>query len=263
MPDINELKATPRRALHVFYILDTSGSMEGAKIAQLNKAMEECTEALKDLAQNQADAELKIAVMQFDTDCQWVTKQGPVSLEDFEWEPLEIGGLTSMGAALRELDSKLSRKEFLQSITGAFMPVIIFMTDGDPTDDYKGPLAEIRQNKWYQRATKIGFAIGDGEVEANVKVIAEIVGNKEAVIKTGDLTLFRKLMKFVSVRASMLASSSRTTNNVATGADIINDAKKQLDLSDDEVSADLNEPYDKEPEPPKSDDGGWDEAEWD
>ena len=263
MPDINKLEATPRRALHVFYILDTSGSMAGTKIAQLNKAMEECTEALKDLAHNQADADLKIAVMQFDTDYKWITEQGPVSLEDFEYEYLETGNLTSIGCALKELDSKLSRKEYLASITGAFMPVIIFMTDGYPTDDYKKPLSDIRHNKWYQHATKIGFAIGeDGEVD--IKMIAEIVGNVEAVIKTQDLTLFRKLMKFVSVRASMLASSSRTTNNVATGADIVKDAKKQLNLSDDEVTASLSDDqYNKEPEPPQSKDDDWGDDDWD
>lgn len=262
MPNTNELGATPRRALHVFYILDTSGSMAGTKLAQLNKAMEECTEALKDLAQNQADADLKIAVLKFDTECEWKTAQGPVSLEDFEYEYLEAGYLTSIGSALKELDSKLSRHEFLSSMTGSFMPVIIFMTDGFPTDDYKKPLADIRQNRWYQQATKIGFAIGE-EGEVDIKMIAEIVGNVEAVIKTTDLTLFRHLMKFVSVRASMLASSSRTTNNVATGADIVNDAKKQLNLSDD-ITADLSDDqYDKEPEPPQSKSDDWGDDDWD
>lgn len=262
MPDINKLEETPRKELHVFYVLDTSGSMEGRPIAELNHAMEECTTALKELAKNNGDAKLKIAVMQFDTDYKWITENGPELLEDFEWEYLETGGLTSMGDALRELDSKLSRKEFLSSMTGALMPVIIFMTDGYPTQDYKKPLAEIRQNKWFQHATKIGFAIGDGDVDADIKMIAEIVGNKEAVIRTGDLTLFKKLMRFVTVRASMLASSSRTTNNVATGADIINDAKKELDLSDD-ITADIpDNQYDKEPEPPQSKNDDWDDDEW-
>ena len=46
MPSTNSLTESPRKELHVFYVLDTSGSMEGAKISALNHAMEECTEAL-------------------------------------------------------------------------------------------------------------------------------------------------------------------------------------------------------------------------
>ena len=51
MPSTGSLGEAPRKELHVFYVLDTSGSMEGAKISSLNHAMEECTEALKELAQ--------------------------------------------------------------------------------------------------------------------------------------------------------------------------------------------------------------------
>ena len=258
MPNLDKLEETPRKELHVFYLLDTSGSMGGTPIAELNHAMEECTQALKELAKSNGDAKLKIAVMEFNSDFKWITNNGPESLDDFEWEYLEAGGLTSMGAALRELDSKLSRKEFLQSMTGALMPVIIFMTDGVATDDYDKPLAEIRKNKWFQHGTKIGFAVGD---EADERMIASIVGNSEAVIKTSDLALFKKLMRFVSVRASMLASSSRTTDKAANGGGIVQDAKKELNLSDDVTSNLSDDQYNKEPEPTNSDDD-WNEDDW-
>ena len=100
MPTLDKLEETPRKELHVFYILDTSGSMIGTPIAELNHAMEECTEALKEVAKNNGDAKLKIAVMEFNSNCKWVTDHGPEPVEDFEWEYLEAGGLTSMGAAL-------------------------------------------------------------------------------------------------------------------------------------------------------------------
>ena len=128
MPSTNSLTESPRKELHVFYVLDTSGSMEGAKISALNHAMEECTEALKTLAKNNGDAKLKVAVMEFNSGCKWITSNGPEDLEeDFEYEYLEAGGLTDIGAALKELNSKLSRHAFLNSMTGALMPVIIFM----------------------------------------------------------------------------------------------------------------------------------------
>ena len=189
MPRINNLSESPRKELHVFYILDTSGSMEGAKISALNHAMEECTAALKTPAKSNGDAKMKIAVMEFNSGCRWITSNGPEDLEeDFEYEYLKAGGLTDIGAALKELNSKLSRHEFLNSMTGALMPVIIFMTDGNATDDYQKALQEIRKNRWFARGTKIGFAIGD---DPDYKMLSSVVGNSEAVIKTTDLELFK------------------------------------------------------------------------
>lgn len=260
MPNTKKLTESPRKELHVFYVLDTSGSMEGAKISALNHAMEECTEALKTLAKNNGDAKLKIAVLEFNSGCKWITSNGPEDLEeDFEYEYLEAGGLTDIGAALKELNSKLSRHAFLNSMTGALMPVIIFMTDGYATDDYTKALDEIRKNRWFARGTKIGFALGD---DPDVKMLSSVVGNSEAVIKTTDLDLFKKLMRFVSVTASMLVSQSTTTETASTGEDIMKRAKDELEVPDDStVSLDDNE-YDKEPDPPAEDDDDWDDGEW-
>ena len=259
MPRINNLSESPRKELHVFYILDTSGSMEGAKISALNHAMEECTAALKTLAKSNGDAKMKIAVMEFNSGCRWITSNGPEDLEeDFEYEYLKAGGLTDIGAALKELNSKLSRHEFLNSMTGALMPVIIFMTDGNATDDYQKALQEIRKNRWFARGTKIGFAIGD---DPDYKMLSSVVGNSEAVIKTTDLELFKRLMRFVSVTASMLVSQSATTNAVNTGGDIIRQAKQEMDIPSDVTVALDQAEYDPEPVWDEED-TGWDDGDW-
>lgn len=260
MPSTNSLTESPRKELHVFYVLDTSGSMEGAKISALNHAMEECTEALKTLAKNNGDAKLKVAVMEFNSGCKWITSNGPEDLEeDFEYEYLEAGGLTDIGAALKELNSKLSRHAFLNSMTGALMPVIIFMTDGYATDDYAKPLEEIRKNRWFARGTKIGFALGD---DPDVKMLSSVVGNSEAVIKTTDLDLFKRLMKFVSVTASMLVSQSTTTETVSTGKDIMEQAKDELGVSAESTVHLDDDEYDKEDDSSSDVDDDWDDGEW-
>lgn len=266
MPNVNEFVQPPRKDLHVFYILDTSGSMEsttgetgGSKISTLNRAMEETIEALKTLAKSNGDAKLKIAVMEYNSTCRWITNNGPEDLEeDFEFETLKAGGLTDIGAALKELNSKLSRHAFLDSMVGALRPVIIFMTDGFATEDYATELEEIRKNRWFAKATKIGFALGD---DADVKMIASVVGDSEAVIKTSDLEVFKKLMKFVSVTASMLVSSSTPTESGNTAGDIMRKADKELGLdSNVHVKLDDDE-YNKEPEP-SDDSNGFDDGDW-
>lgn len=254
MPKYEQLDPTPRRALHVFYVLDTSGSMNpnpddpeaGSPIATLNNAMRETTKALKQVAESNADAELKIAVMSFNSEPQWMDPVGPVDMEDFIWEDLTAGGLTQTGAALKELDSKLHQSAFLKSMTGAYMPIIIFMSDGYPTDNYKKELDIIRRNPWFNRATKIGFALGEG---ADQKVMAELVGNREAVIRTTDLGVFAKLIQFVSVTSSIIRSHSSTESSSATGADVVDDAKNQglitKDMTlDDDIQYDQEVVYD-------------------
>lgn len=260
MPSTNNLTESPRKELHVFYVLDTSGSMEGVKISALNHAMEECTEALKKLAKTNGDAKLKMAVLEFNSGCRWVTSNGPEDLEeDFEQEYMEAGGLTDIGAALRELNSKLSRHAFLNSMTGALMPVIIFMTDGYATDDYTKALEEIRQNRWFARGTKIGIAFGD---DPDLKMLSSVVGNSEAVIRPTDMALFKRLMKFVSVTASMLVSQSTTTETAVTGASIVAQAKDALGVPAESTVNLGDDEYDKEPDPPADDDDGWDDGEW-
>lgn len=232
MPSISDLKETPRRVLHIFYVLDTSGSMEGTAVAMLNRSMRETTLILKQQAEKNADALIKVAVLEFNSGCRWIQPKGPESMDDFIWEDLSAGGLTDIGSALKELDSKLSRKEFLKSDTGAYLPVLIFMTDGYATDNYQAALEEIRKNKWFNRGCKIGFAIGEN---ADVKMIADIVGNYEAVVKTEDFELFARLLKFATVTASMQCSRSRTSATDISGRDIMEDIKREagIDGKDD------------------------------
>lgn len=249
MPNLEDFDKLPRRVLHIFYVLDTSGSMTGEAIAMLNRAMEETTEVLKQQAKTNADAQIKIAVLEFNTVCSWVQKRGPEDIEDFIWEDLEAGGTTELATVLNELNDKMSKNKFLNSMTGSYIPVVIFMTDGCATDDYEKKLKEIRNNKWFSRATKIGFAIGD----ADMKMISEVVGNSEAVIRTTDLSMFAKLIKFTSATASMLCSTSTTSTDAVSGASIVNLVKKDVPGVPDDINmTDIS--YDKDPDADWSDD---------
>ena len=99
--------------------------------------------------------------MEFNTNVKWMQPDGLEEAEDFYWVDLQAGGLTAVGAALKELDSKLSRETFLKGIIGNLMPVISIMTDGGVTSVYKKELDEMKKNRWFQNASKIGFAVGE------------------------------------------------------------------------------------------------------
>lgn len=210
MPNTNETERVARKLLPIIYVLDTSGSMAGSRISSVNEAMHDTIDVLKEVAADNPTAELKIGVLQFSSNAKWITDNGFLYPDDFYWNDLPAGGLTSMGAALDELNKKLSRSAWLNSPVGYKVPVIIFMSDGEPTDDYKKALDKLNAtNKWFKASTKIGIAVDD----ANVDVLQEIVGSKEAVIQVNDNETLKKLIRVVSVTASMIGSKSRTSDD--------------------------------------------------
>jgi uncharacterized protein YegL len=209
----------------LFFMIDTSGSMDGSKIGAVNTALEEVIPALKEVSDENADAQIKVAAMEFSSGARWITSGGPVPVEDFHWNFIDAAGVTDMGAACKELNSKLSTKAFMQEATGSFAPAIFLMSDGEPTDDWQNGLSALKQNNWFKAAVKVAVAIGD---DANKDVLKEFVGSMEAVLTVHNAAMLKKMIKFVSVRASQVASKS---SNVTEGAADNGDAQKQEELN--------------------------------
>lgn len=224
--DITKMEGTAKKELHVFYILDTSGSMNGNPIGALNDAMRSTVEELRKKDGEKAD--LRIAVMEFNSSVRWITqgKNGVEHLSDFFWKDLDADGYTALGEALKELNTSLSRNSKMKAETGNKVPVVIFMSDGYPNDDWEGGLNILAQNKWYRSAIKIAFAIGEADTDVLAKVVGvkkdgSIVPDYKAVIKTNDLQLFSEMIRVVSVSASLAASTSQMVGNEVTGSSVV------------------------------------------
>lgn len=215
----------PRRTMVLFFVVDTSGSMNGDKIGALNDAIRETLPDLRDLSENNADAKVKIATLQFDSTVKW-RDPSPTDSDNFVWSDLEASGLTSLGAALLELKDKLSTKKFMKEAVGSFAPVIIFLSDGSPTDDYISALIEVKKNNWFKHAIKVAIAIGN---DADKSVLAEIVGNTEAVIDVHNKDTLKKLIRFVSVTASQVNSKSSSVDDTTKNETVIEQVKKFVD----------------------------------
>jgi len=211
----------PRRTMVLFFVVDTSGSMNGSKIGAVNTAIEEVIPAIREVSDENADAQIKIAALEFSSGAAWITSTGPVEADQYLWNYLDAAGPTDLGAACKELDDKLSAKAFMQEATGSYAPAIFLLSDGEPTDDWRGGLAILKENKWFKAAVKVAIAIGD---DANKDVLKEFTGSMESVLEVHNAALLKKMIKFVSVRASQVASKS---SNVGA----ISDEAKQQELN--------------------------------
>lgn len=143
---LNDRVAIPRKTMVLFFLVDTSGSMSGEKIGSLNDAIRETVPDLNDLSINNADAAIKIAALSFDSSVKWLYSE-PIDSENFQWNDLYANGTTNLGAALSELNSKLSKSTFLSEAAGSYAPVIILLSDGGPTDNFKGELQNIKKQQ--------------------------------------------------------------------------------------------------------------------
>ena len=116
-------------------LLDTSGSMQGAAIDQLNEGLETFRRELADdrLATKRVDIAVVTFGDQVDTVCQFGT------VETFQPPLLTAKGGTPLGEAVeRGLDLLDVRKsQYRQNGIPYYRPWIFLVTDGGPTDKWK------------------------------------------------------------------------------------------------------------------------------
>ncbi len=191
-----------RKSLVIFFVIDTSASMKGKKMGELNTVMEELIPEIRRVGG--ADTDIKIAVLTFSGDVNWMYNI-PVSVESFEWVRLNASGVTSMGKAFEELASRLSRNSFLSSPSLSFAPVIFLMTDGYPSDDYKKGLGMLKANSWFNYGMKAALGIGN---EANDDMLAEFTGSPDTVVHAYTGGQLARMIKIVAVTASQIGSRS-------------------------------------------------------
>lgn len=211
MGAFDQVDEVPRRVMVLFFIVDTSASMDGEKITSLNVAVKEVIPIVSELSAENPDAQIKIAAMEFSSGVEWMYPQ-PIEAEKFQWRDLEAGGLTGLGEACAELCGKLSTKAYMTQATGSFAPAIILMSDGEPTDDYKRGLEKLKGNNWFKAAIKVAIAIGN---DANQGILAEFTGNSEAVLTVHNKEQLKKIIHFVSVTASQVASKTASVGKDA------------------------------------------------
>ncbi len=204
MPGLDDYAPAVRKVMTLFYVIDTSGSMQGSKIGQVESALEEVMQSLQEISDGSDDAEIKIAVLEFSTGASWITPE-PVSPEGYRFKSFEACGVTDLGAACKELDKKLSRNEFLQTSAGAYPPVILLFSDGCPTDNWESGLTALQSNNWFKRSIKIAFAIGE---DADKSILARFSGSSETVLDVKNKDQLRLMIEKASVITSVFASHS-------------------------------------------------------
>lgn len=170
-----------------FILLDTSGSMEGAKIGALNDAMSNILVTLQGAAFD--GRQIELAILTFGKTAQWMY-ESPKSVMDFGWKELQANGMTPLGLACDELGKALNACESDEKVG------IILLSDGCPTDDYDSALPFLMNNLVFKNSYRYALALGEN---ADIPSLRRFVTDYNNVFVLSNVdSLFDKLMAAVN-----------------------------------------------------------------
>jgi len=159
-----ELTENPTARVPICLVLDTSGSMTGAPIEELNNGVKYFMEAIR--KDDIASAAAEMALVTFGSTVQKVLDFGSIHRQAVP--TLTAGGRTPMGAAVNLALDMLEARKQLYSASGVdyYQPWIVLMTDGMPTDDVEQAAARACQLINNRKLTIFPIGIGpDADME--------------------------------------------------------------------------------------------------
>lgn len=196
-----DLVDNPEPRCPCLLLLDTSYSMRGRPIAELNSGLQAFRDEL--LADSMATQRVEIALMTF----------GPVqivtnfqTIDTFVPPLLGADGDTPLGTAIdRGLDMLEARKQaYRQAGISYYRPWVFLITDGAPTDPWQRAAERVRAGDSRERRAFSFFAVG---VEgADMQTLAAICSPDRPPLRLNGLN-FRELFSWLSSSLGGVAMS--------------------------------------------------------
>jgi uncharacterized protein YegL len=205
------------RPLHFIWMADCSGSMDvDGKIQSLNTAIKEAIPNMQSVADENPNAQVLVRAIRFSSGAQWHVSQ-PTEIADFRWDDLTAEGVTDMGKALTMVAEQLRIPPMTER---ALPPVLVLISDGQPTDDYASGLKALMDQPWGRKAVRIAIAIGE---DADTEVLQKFIGNPELKpLQANNPEALVKYIKWVStaVLKSASAPASQTSDSATPGMNV-------------------------------------------
>ena len=213
--ELAEFADNPEPRCAVVLLLDTSGSMHGQPISELNAGLKEFERALK--SDRLASLRVEVAVVTFGGSVK-VLGSGSEGSHETTFDPerafitadafsaplVHAGGDTPMGEAARRAISLLRERKDIYKRNGIdyFRPWIFLITDGNPTDN-NWELAAEQARQEEERKGVLIYTVG--VEKADMKTLEQF-SSKNQPVKLKGLA-FRELFQWLSKSLSAVAQS--------------------------------------------------------
>jgi uncharacterized protein YegL len=204
---LDHITLAPARPLPVILMADVSGSMAAdGKIDALNSAIAEMLAAFRD--EDEGRAQIQVAVITFGGDAKLHLPLTPAA--ELAWTPMRADGRTPLGVALDLVTELLEDRARLPS--RAYRPTIVLVSDGLPTDEWRGPLARLLASERAAKAQR--FALGIG-ADAEPDVLRAFLGNPEGrIFAAHESREIAKFFQWVTMTVTYRSRSVRPNDSV-------------------------------------------------
>ena len=217
---LNSYVAREPRALPIFVLADASGSMRGEKINELNLALREMQNALRNV--DDIRGKFQLCVISFGNNVN--VEQPLADINEINLPELTASGNTPMGEAFDMVREMIENREIVSS--RSYAPTIVLISDGIPTDcseeiyqskkyDDWEPLVNLHSGERTSKSQRLALGIG---VDADYGMLKKFINNSEIpVIKSNDATGITKFFKWVTMStiARMNSVNPNATSTVA------------------------------------------------
>ncbi|MEH1872456.1 vWA domain-containing protein [Nostoc sp.] len=196
MPEFVE---NPENRCPVILLLDTSGSMSGQPIQELNRGLAAFKQDVQ--KDSQASVSVEVAMITFGPIVKLT--QDFVTIDQFTPPTLEVGGVTPMGGAIEyALDFLENRKQtYKDNGILYYRPWVFLITDGAPTDSWQSAAQRLREAEAQSRLSF--FAVGVKDADMNILKQISPPERPPVTLKGLD---FRELFVWLSASVKRVSS---------------------------------------------------------
>ena len=219
--------ASARRRMNMFYLIDTSGSMNKKNcIGSVNRAMPEIVEILKEISRaNNDHSDIYMSCITYNNTARRLY-DAPVNVKDFRWVDVEAMGLTNLKAGLDMLEAQMEQECRSVPAGQLLRPAVLLMSDGDPDPGWEETLARLQNNCLFRQAYKIAIAIGckpdNKQMQRALSLFAQPLdaGGEPLVITVDHLDTLYRVLKMVSTTVSRIGSRNIVAPGSSTAEEI-------------------------------------------
>jgi uncharacterized protein YegL len=196
------------RPLPVIVLTDTSGSMsQHGKIDTLNRSMREMLDVFEETEATKAA--IHVSVVRFGGGTEVHTELAPV--EQVDWEDLPASGRTPMGRAFDQTREMVENREIIES--RGYRPVLILVSDGIPTDDWRDSLDDLLEAERASKADRLALGIGPDSDEC---VLRKFVKNsvERGVLQADDVADIPEFFQLVTMSVQQRMQSQNPDDSI-------------------------------------------------
>jgi uncharacterized protein YegL len=216
------------KPLPVVLMLDSSLSMQGLKIENLNIAIRVMMNKFADSAT--METEIIVAIIAFGTPkgVELLTPHSKPYVKAYELKEnlptLSAHGNTPLGTALKMAKDMIDDKTVTPS--PCYKPAVVVVTDGKPTDEWKSPLERFTSDGRSQKCQRLAVGIGEGK-DIDLDMLNKFVSVPDNLLRveTADeiLSALELITDTVSQRAKSVNPDVVPTVNNPGGSSVPDD----------------------------------------